>query len=338
MSLRTSNGIGNDDFLAAFRHLPRLVYRDDPLWAPQSEGAVDECLQRAQRGAIEIEMAMSAGAEARAVAILTSGDGAEIGRQGQVGLFECLAGSPDAGVAVLEHCVDWLWSRGARRVVAPRVDQLRAGLQVSGFDLPQTIFTAHNPPHYADMFRAVFDTETLMNSFLFSKKRVPRFRPSRKGAFSIRRFDPEHLDTELARVEDLQREVFAGRIGYMARDHSSARQTMVNLLPVLDPDLIVMACNDDECLIGLLICVPDAWQAADAVDRARLMSVAVAPDWQRRGVAMTMGSELARTLLVKGYQTLEGSWVLESNRRTLRLARLLGAEPGRKFALYSTDF
>ena len=338
MTILTSNGTDNIEALGRFRRLALDVYQDDPVWAPQAEEALDDCLDRARAGAVDIRMAVAiSGGRTVARALAMRDVEAPDDAGGQVGLFECLPDAVDSGVAVLEHSVQWLRDHGVRRVVAPRVDQLRAGLQVGGFDLPQTIFTAHNPSHYVGPFRSVFSSETRMVSVVFTRQRAPRFRLRQRRAFAVRSVVAEDLSEELQRIETFQREVFAGRIGYLPRSGAMAMQTAQKLLPLLDPDLITLGCDTDGRVIGLLICIPDWWQGGAVPNRARLISVGVAADWRGKGVAMTMGAHLTSVLLDKGYQTLEGSWVLESNRRTRHLARLLGAKAGREFALFSSD-
>lgn len=271
------------------------------------------------------------------MAILPAPSGDSPEREGWIGLFECLPGSQEAGRAVLEHCRRWLGDRGVARIQAPRVDRLRAGLQIGGFDQPQTIYTAHNPAFYADVFRdAGFALETRMVSFLFSKQRAPSFLGLGSRDYSLRSVDTTRVDEEIARIERFQANLFGGRVGHVSQSTEAARQMMRRLLALIDPDLVIVASDRSDETIGVLICVPDAWQAPDQVDRARLISIGVSPEWRGRRVAMSMGARLAETLINKGYRTLEGSWVLENNRRPQLLAKLLGARPGREFALFST--
>jgi GNAT superfamily N-acetyltransferase len=104
----------------------------------------------------------------------------------------------------------------------------------------------------------------------------------------------------------------------------------------LDPDLVLVAEDLVGETIGVLVCLPDVWQPrppdADP-NRARLISIGVAPHWRGRGVAVAMGRALTAVLLTKGYQTLEASWVRQDNRRPQVLARALGARVTRRFAL-----
>jgi len=324
-----------------FRSLPSEIYRDDPYWSPKSESAIDDCLELAAMGATSIEAVVAHSQNrvaARAVAILPAPPDASQEREGWIGLFECLPGAREAGTAVLDHSRRWLADRGARRIQAPRVDRLRAGLQIGGFDQPQTIYTAHNPDFYAEVFRdAGFALATRMVSVTFSRKRAPIFSGLGRGEYTVRSVDTARLDDEIARIEQFQASMFGGRIGHVAQSTAAARQMLKRLLPLLDPDLVIVATSHSDETVGVLICVPDAWQNNEPVDRARLISIGVFPEWQGRRVAMSMGALLAKTLIDKGYQTLEGSWVLESNRRPQMLAKLLGAKPGREFALFTTD-
>ena len=176
-----------------------------------------------------------------------------------------------------------------------------------------------------------------MVSVLFTKRRAPTFLGLGRRAYSVRSVDMTKLDEEIARIERFQAEVFEGRIGHVPQSTAEARQMLSRLLPQLDPDLVILATDNSGQTIGVLICVPDSWQDREPVDRARLISIAVSPEWRGQRVAMSMGALLARTLIDKGYLALEGSCVLEDNRRPQVLAKLLGAKPGREFALFTME-
>lgn len=326
---------GDDVVLDAFRRMAAEVYATDPVWAPASEDVIDECLARAESGEIEIQAVVATHGDraiARAMAITTPA-----AAEGWIGLFECLVGSTDAGRAVLEHCFEWLRSTGRASVVAPRIDELRAGLLVEGFDSPQTIFTAHNPRFYVDIFLgAGFTVRSRMVGYEFHRERAPTFRRLPLEAISIRTPDPAHLVGELERIEAFQDSVFGSGPGRVRRNRMASRSLSRRLLPLLDLDLVLLAEDDAGEVVGVLICLPDHWQPPP-VDRARLVSVGVAPGWRGRRVAMEMGAELVERLLAKGYQSLEGSWIRADNTRPQVLARALGGTPGRMFALLERD-
>lgn len=340
-AIRRTDGT-DADVMRAFRALPEVVYRDDPVWAPQAESAVGDCLQDAAAGAVALHVMVAEEGHrprARAMAVLDSQAGGIGLPEGWVGLFECEPGYQESGVAVLAACEGWLRRRGVARAVAPRVDALRSGLLVGGFDLPHTVFTAHNPPFYADVFAAAGFTERArMYGYTYSRDRVPSLPEIRPEGIRVRHPNLSRAEEELARLETFQAEVFGGGIGYVPRNRQGAGRLLRRLLPIMDPELVEIAEDDSGQVVGLLICLPDSWQRRRPVDRARWVSVAVAPAWRRRGVGIAMGLDVLAGLLAKGYRTLDGSWVREDNYRARSLVRLLGGEPGRVFALLAKEW
>jgi GNAT superfamily N-acetyltransferase len=335
------------DAMDAFLALPARVYAGDPWWAPRSEKVVTQRLEDAAAGRIDLHavVAVADGRPVARAAAIQEPDAVDVhGRsEGWIGLFECLDDelAHAAGVAVLEHCRAWLSARGAGRVIGPRTDALLAGLLVAGFDQPQLVATAHNPPGYLDVFtRAGAVEASRMLAYRFTRDRVPSF-PARIGrGIEVRGARSEHLADEVARIHAFQRAVFRPGIGHLRRDEAGTARLAERLLPLIDPDLVLIAEDRAGRVTGVLICLPDAWQPRDegaAPDRARLVSIGVLPGWRRRGVALAMGAALADRLLARGYRLLEASWVLGRNRPPQLLAAALGARPSRAFVLFAWE-
>ena len=323
--------------ITAFRRLPSLVYRNDPVWSPMSETAVEDCVRWAAEGVIACRGIVARGKDHPTARVMAIADPTVPG-EGRVGMFECLEDAPEDGVEALEAAKTWLAERGIHRVVGPRVDGLRSGLLVGGKAGPHTIFTPHNPLRYETLFHAAgFRTDARMLSFTFHRDRAPVFRGLGTDQFAVRTAEMSRLDDEIARIERFQAANFAGRPGHVRRDVDGSRRMIRTLMPHVDPDLIVVAVDRSDEVIGVLICLPDTWSKGDEPARARLISIGVSPGWQGKRVAMSMGSLLKDTLLEKGYQVLEASWILQENSRPQILARLLRAEPSREFCLMSAD-
>lgn len=326
---------------AAFDALPVDVYAGDPNWAPGSAEVAQQCFADAEAGLIRMHPVIasrSGRALARAAAIIDpAAADAHGGQQGWIGLVECRAGEQDAGVAAVSECRRWLDGAGAESLVVPRSSGLMAGLLVGGFDKPQTYQTAHNPPWYAAMLHAAgLRTITTMRAFEFTRALAPAFWPRRARGFVIRSADPARIPADLAAVAGLQDVVFAGRSGHLHRSPRQLGLLLERLGPALDPDLVVLAEDHAGRTIGVLVCLVDVWQRRApgiAPDRARLLSAGVVAEWRGRGVAVAMGRALAGTLLDKGYQSLEASWVLAGNTRPRAVVRALGGRATRRFAL-----
>jgi ribosomal protein S18 acetylase RimI-like enzyme len=328
---------------AAFRALPWAVYADDPCWAPASESLVSERFADAAAGRIGLHAVVALVGDlpvARGAAILEPAACDDAGRpQGWIGLVECLPGADEtaAGVAVVERCRAWLAGQGAARVVGPRVDGLVAGLLVDGFDQPQVVLTTHNSASAPALWRAAgARTATSMLSYRFSRDRVPRFPRRTAPGVRVRAADPADLAAEVERVHAFQAEVFRGGAGHLPRSAEQTERLAQRLLPLLDPDLVLLAEDRTGEVVGVLVCLPDAWQRrsdGQAPDRARLVSIGVRDGWRRTGVALAMGAALAERLLERGYQHLEGSWVLGANRPPQLVAAALDARASRRFEL-----
>lgn len=316
-------GVGTPEH-RAFVTLPHVARAGDPLWAPRSTEVADWAFE-ADQTPMRAFVAVDGGAPVARAAAFTAGEGL-----GTVGLFECLPGRGEVGRAVLEECVAHLRSRGVRRIAAPRSDPLTVGLQVGGFDLPQTLLTTHDPPFHLDvMLAAGFRVVRRMVAPLMTRAAAPRLRfPPPPPGITIRPVDPTRLEAEVAALGHLHGAVFAGAPGRVDHDR---RMLVRRLLPYLDPDMVVVA-EHAGTAVGSLLCFPDAWQAGH-VDRARILSIGVLPGWERRGLGLAMGSRLLNVLLDKGYQSVEGVWVREENAAPQALARAFGATPGRRFAL-----
>ncbi len=342
--VRTVHSV-EDPAFATFRALPSLVYADDPSWAPASDALVPERFADAAAGRIGLHavVALSDGQPvARAAGILEpsarDGDGRP---EGWIGLFECVPGATgeDGALAVLEAVRRWLGRRGAGRLVGPRTDGLVAGLLVEGFEQPQVVFTAHNPPHYRELLlRSGATPATELLSYRFTRDAVPTFPRLATRGITVRGADPERMADEVARLHAFQAEVFTPGIGHLARDEGGTERLTARLLPMIDPALVLLAEDRRDELVGVLICLPDAWQVrgpGTRPDRARLLSIGVRAAWRRTGIALSMGQVLRDRLLAGGYQTLEGSWVRRENRAPQLVAEVLRARRSRRFELFT---
>ena len=327
-----------------FDGLPAQVYAGDPLWSPASATVATQGFADAAAGVVgmhPVVVLRSGSPVARAAGIISqSGQGDRTGAQpGWLGLVECKPRELEAGRLAIEVCRSWLHAQGCVEVVAPRTTALMSGLLVAGFDRPQVILTPYNPPWYVELFAACgFQETSSMVALEFTRERVPRFIGSTDTRVHVRHIAPGRIPEELETIRVFQQGTFAGSPGHLDRTPEQMQQLVARLGEGLDPDLVMIAEDRVGETVGVLICLPDVWQprppGADP-DRARLLTIGVAPGWRGRGVAMAMGRTLTGVLLRKGYQTLEGSWVRRDNLRPQVLARALGARETRKFALFA---
>ena len=214
------------------------------------------------------------------------------------------------------------------------------GLQVGGFDLPQTVLTPHNPPYYLDIFtQQGYRTQERLLCFLLDRASAPRLSLSLPG-FRTRTFNRARLEDEVRVLNELQTEIFRTHPGYVPRSLAEDRAMVESFLPMLDDELVIIAEDRQARPVGILICLPDVYQAFQGkpVDTARLISIGAVPRLAQRGIGVLMGMHLARNLLDKGYQTLEGSWIRAGNLPPQNLVRRFKGREGREFVILEKVF
>jgi GNAT superfamily N-acetyltransferase len=323
-----------------FHQVAARVYEDDPVWVPGSERTFTQRFRGSQGQtrmtpivALENDLPL-----ARAVAILAPGATDQDGQpQGWIGFFECLKEHPHAARRVLERCEKILQQAGAGSVLVPKADNQLVGLLIEGFHLPHTVFTHHNPPHYLGLLENCgYEIKTTMYTLRFTRESAAEQVHVELPGFSTREFDRDHLADEIVVFHKLQRAIFGGRPGYVLRTLEQDRAMVQSFLSFLQDDLVIIAEDSAGQPVGLLVCLPDVYQAlrGQEINRVRIVSIGAIPSLRHKGIGALMGAHLMRNLLRrKEYVSVEGSWILGSNVSPRNLARRFNAEPGREFAL-----
>jgi hypothetical protein len=326
--------------MSLFSKVATRVYQNDSVWVPQSENAFIqrfEASKRSRKTQMRPFVVMEGDypvARAAAIFDIAAVDDQGVS-QGWIGFFEYLKEYETSAIIVLERCEEVLRNSGAKSVLAVKADNLLVGLLKDGFDKPQTVLTGHNPPYYMDTFlRCGYEIVTGIKTLNFTRDSVNQIDIKLPG-FVTRAFDRSNLDREITIFNSLQNSIFAGKNGYVSRTIDEDREMVQSFLPFIDDELIIIAQDNKGTPAGLLICLPDVYQAfkGEKVDRARIISIGVLPGRRFYGVGAMMGSHLMKNLLRKGYKTAEGSWILEGNLDPQNAAKRFHAAPGREYVL-----
>jgi hypothetical protein len=329
----------DEPILEKFHALARQVYANDPMWVPQSEPSLSALFSSdASRWAQPLLLLQDDAPMARAVAILNSGAFNDQDQPvGYIGYFECLKQHPQAGIAVLAAAEQLLRQQGATTVQAPRVDNMLMGLVMDRFDLPQTILTTHNPPYYADILLAGgYHIREKLYTYIFDRNLTIPF-PLSLAGFRTRTFNRNNLEAEILIFHHLQQEIFSQHPGWVPRTLEEDRHMILSFLPMLDDELVIIAEENNGRAVGLLVCLPDVYQAfrGQAIDNARAITIGVIEPLVQKGLGVLMGTHLARNLMEKGYRTMEASWIRDSNIQPQNMVtRRFRGRRGREFALF----
>ena len=316
-----------------FWKLAKTIYSQDDKWSPQSETlhANSIALMQNQTGVqiqgflVEIETKVIT----RAVTVVFN----QVNRA-WLGLFEALEQEAVAVQLLFKTCEATLKPQQIKEYSAPRLDHQIIGLQTGGFDFPQSILTPHNPAYYEQYFKQNgFSVSSKSISLIVRKKKLILTRLQLPW-IKIRHFNLEKIAEEIEIFNKLQGAVFSGRAEYSPRTLAQDEVLIKSLVPMLDPELVIIAEDLKGSALGIIIALPDHYQSKKPLTRARIISMGTLPEFQAKGVGAMLVLHLAKTMVSKGYETAEVSWVLKDNQPPQTLSNRFGAEPGREFCLY----
>jgi hypothetical protein len=113
-----------------------------------------------------------------------------------------------------------------------------------------------------------------------------------------------------------------------------------SFLHFLEDDLVIFAEDSKGNPVGLLVCLPDLYQAlrGQEINRLRIISIGTIPRLTHKGIGVLMGAHLVKNLLRRQkYVFAEASWIVEDNVSPRNLAKRFHAQPGREFVLLEKE-
>ncbi|XOU95012.1 MAG: GNAT family N-acetyltransferase [Candidatus Kerfeldbacteria bacterium] len=268
---------------------------------------------------------------ARGVAILPP----ESKGVGWIGYFEGLEKYKKEMNELFRALEDKLLVNKVKKVIFPKIDNMQAGLQISKFNIPPSIFTSYNPKYYKKIIKkANYKLSQKLVTFYFNKK-IAKYVKS-KDNVKLRTFNDKDIENEIKLFHKFQIDVFISHEGYIPRTLEEEGKLINRLIPFMDKDLIIIAEDDNKKIIGSLVCLPDYNQKIfeGKIDKARIVSIGVHSDYLRQGIGKQMGNLLMKTLIDKDYKEAEASWILKKNVPPQFLAKIFGAKKGRTFGIF----
>lgn len=330
------------ELLERFLAFPEIIYQNDDVWCKETGDRIlgMKAYSDSRGGFFQLYLALDDnGILARASGSLDPKAIKDGGMVGSLGHFEALKEQEQAVSMLISTVENDLRKEGASTIIAPRNDIMTLGLQISGFELPQTWGTPHNPDYYRsyfvnngyskkeDLIAFIMEEDTPMESF------------DDIEGIRIRTIRKKELESEIRIFNRLNNAIFSSHENFIPRTLEEDKMIIGSMLPLLDEDLVLFAEEENGTPVGLLVSIPDHNQKLkeEKITRARLITIGVLPRFTRKGIGKMMGKRLKENLLKKGYKELEGSWVLESNLAPMKGAETIGASVGRVFRLYSKD-
>lgn len=289
----------------------------------------------------------------------------------RVGHFGLLAAEDDPAVfaALMGTAEGWVHARGLRRIQGPFSLSINeeAGLLVDGFDTPPMLMMPHDPAYAGPGLEALGyrGVQDLLAYLCDLSSGVPPAMAARVArglppGVTLRPLRPRRLGAEVETMVAIFNQAWAGNWGFVPFTPEEAAHLARQLRPLLHPRLVWFA-EADGVPVAFAACLPDLNQAAAGlggkllpfgwarllwrlrvagVHRARVPLMGVRRDVPGLAgplVLLHLMTVLEREARAAGFDTVELSWVLESNAPMRRLARILGGRPYKRYRIYGKD-
>lgn len=265
-------------------------------------------------------------------------------RVGFFGFFEC-RNDPDAAAGLLTAAEDWLTDRGltsCRGPMSPTINY-ELGTLIDGFDTSPYMLLTHNPSYYQsliegagydkshDLYAYKADTSHLGDMKRDEKMESLDQMVRDRFGVTARGMDASRFREEVEMFLDIYNRALTKTWGYVPMSRGEVLAMAGELKHLIVPELARVAEVDGKpvgVVFGLLDFNPRI-KAIDgrlfpfgfirllwnkrSINRIRLVSTNVLPEYQSWGVGVTVARSLLQPALDHGVTECEFSWVLESN-------------------------
>lgn len=363
--------LGKD--LDAFLQVPRIVFKDDPMWIAPLNFEITERLTPSKNPFFK---------HAEGTLFTAWKDGKLAGRvsaqidhehikryndaTGFFGFFDTID-DEEVAKKLIEAASAWLRSRGMQRMRGPLSLSINeeVGLLVDGFDMPPMVMMPHSMPYQGRLAEAC-GLEKVKDFFAW-RYVVEELPPRVAKAWEqiqdmpevkIRSLRKDKLDEELRTVLQIQEDAWADNWGHVSLTEDEARKAVKDLGLVLNEDLAMVAEIDGEAA-AMCIAFPNLNEATRDLDgklfpfgfakllwrlkvkqprTARLFLLGIRKKYRHvkryGGLSTALYAEIAKRGMKLGIEWGELSWTLEDNRPVNLGIKAMGGKLYKTYRLY----
>lgn len=285
-------------------------------------------------------------------------------KRGFFGFFECIDDTEAARLLFSEACRYLAKEQGMTDVRGPANPSLNyeVGTLVDGFDSPPTFLMTYNPPHHDRLIKEfgfektqdlyAFEGKTSMISDLDPKLAFVIDELRRRFDVVVRPFDRKRFHEEVKLFQQLYNRSLVATWGFVPLGEREADHQAKGLKHLLLPELTTFIEIDGKP-IGAGLGLMDYNQIIKKingrlfpfgfirlllgkrkVDRVRLMSTNIVPEFQRWGFGLLALERMLADVLKMKITYGEFSWVLESNTLSRGSLERSGLDRAKTFRLY----
>ena len=368
--------VNSKDTRKAFLDVPRILYKNDPLWVCPLENDVEAVFDPAKNNfhsfgkCIRWIMKDDSGHLIGRIAAFINDHKAFKYEQptGGCGFFECIDNQQAADL-LFNTAKQWLREQGMEAMDGPinfGENDMWWGLLVEGFTKPYYGMN-YNPPYYKRLFENYgFKTmyEQISNKLVKSKRFPERFYKIANWVVKKQGFDFEHFQIKkLSKYADDFKEIYNDAWqdfeNFTPITDATIRESFEKMKPIADERMIWFAYVDGEPA-AFVLTLPDANQLIDGLNGKLgiigslkfLWNKHVKKNTKMRAVIMGTKKKFQRLGLESGlfvklndyvfglnrYEELELSWVGDFNKQMIAIHEATGATFAKRHVTYRVVF
>lgn len=360
----------------AFIHLPKKLYRHDPLWIASLDDDIESIFDPSknnffQHGDCTRWLLLDEKEEVigRIAAFINFMNGAcTTMPAGGIGFFECID-NEEAAYSLFNTAKDWLQRRGMRAMDGPinfGENDKFWGLLAEGFNSPSYGMN-YNPSYYIKFFESygfqkVYDQ--LTNVLDVTKPMPDRFAKiaewvMNKKEYSFKHFTSANKDKFFQDFYEVYNEAWSDFENFHPIDIATIRESFRQMKPIMDEKIIWFAYYKDEP-IAFIVCLPDINQVlrhlngkmnlfsklqfvwykhTTTINRLRIIVMGCKHKFQNHGVESALIRCLQEEVLPRQtIREIELAWVGDFNKKMIAIHRATGAVPSKVHRTYRYVF
>lgn len=238
------------------------------------------------------------------------------------------------------------------------------GLLVEGFDRPPMIMMTYNKPYYVEFAERLGLTKEMdLLAFRIDENskidpRVVRIaeRIRQRENVKLRTLDMKNFSAEVDLINEIYNKAWAKNWGFAPMSPDEFRHIAKDMKQIVDPNVVFIA-EIDNRPVGFCLALPDfnqvlkytngrlfptgliklLWhtKVKNKIDSLRVITMGVAPEFQKRGIETLLYLEIIEKGPTLGYRWAEMSWILENNISMVKACEALGSDLYKRYRMYS---
>ena len=354
-----------------FIDIPYKVQAKNPFWAPLLRMQQKDLLNTKKHpffkhAQMQLFVAYKDGIPLGRIAAINDNNHNKIHSQTTThfGFFECID-DPAIAAALFDQVEKTAKSWGHNIVRGPFNHSVNEeiGIQVDAFDTPNFIMIPGNLPYYGplveqagyaqcmDLYCYKLDAGQMSKKLLDAAPNVEK-----RLKVRIRKMEKKNITRDALKIWEVYNKAWKKNWFWLPVSKEEFMHTVNDLKSIADFDLMFLAENDKDELVGFSIAVPNLNEAIiklrdgrlfpfgllkllwfsrpGAIRSIRVLIMGVLEEYRGRGIDTVLYHHQYSEALRKGYKTAEMSQVLETNTMMNRAAQLMGGERYKTHRIY----